>query len=360
MEKQIKIENGNRLQNELDEKINRYARVSHYVLITGERGTGKTTIAKEIHCLSNRNKKEFVNLNCASLSAELLESELFGYEKGAFTGANAAKIGLFEIASGGTLFLDEIGELTPALQAKLLKAVEEKKIRRIGSTAEKSVDVRIIAATSQNLKQMVADNEFRADLYDRLNILNLETIPLRRQKERIEQLLIEKLREEQTVIGRQTPFEIGAQTLAVLHDYEWTGNYRELLNYATRLAIECMDDAEVTAEKARTVLRERINLSADGGTEKNAPKITAGKPKNARRDDSLSGTVIIKINPAEVDLNDVYIQAAGSVIEHLLERNNGKLRKTAVALGATHSTVASILKKYKNTNEQKNNRLLAA
>ena len=171
---------GNTLIAELEEKIERYARVSHYVLITGERGTGKTTLAKKLHEQSARAKKEFVNLNCASLTPELLESELFGYEKGAFTGATAPKAGLFEIASGGTIFLDEIGEIPVSLQAKLLKAVEEKRIRRVGGNSEKTIDARVIAATSQNLKQMAADGRFRADLYDRLNILNLETVPLRR------------------------------------------------------------------------------------------------------------------------------------------------------------------------------------
>src|SRR5258708_3858537 len=122
---------------DLEARIERYARVSHYVLITGERGTGKTTIAKRLHQKSSRSKKEFVNVNCASLSGDLLESELFGYEKGAFTGATAPKAGLFEIAAGGTLFLDEIGEMTLNLQAKLLKAVEEKRIRRVGSTVER-------------------------------------------------------------------------------------------------------------------------------------------------------------------------------------------------------------------------------
>ncbi|MCY7374839.1 MAG: sigma-54 factor interaction domain-containing protein, partial [Pyrinomonadaceae bacterium] len=143
---------GAQLVAELEEKITLYARVPYYVLITGQRGTGKTTIARKLHEQSARAKKEFVNLNCASLTEGLLEAELFGYEKGAFTGATAPKTGLFEIANGGTLFLDEIGEIPLALQAKLLKAVEEKRIRRVGSNAERAVDTRIIAATSQNIK----------------------------------------------------------------------------------------------------------------------------------------------------------------------------------------------------------------
>src|SRR5688572_28713932 len=151
---------------ELAEKIERFARVPHYVLIVGERGTGKTTIARRLHELSPRSTREFVSVNCASFSSELLESELFGYEKGAFTGAAATKVGLFESSAGGTLFLDEIGELTLGLQAKLLKAVEEKRIRKVGGTCEREIDVRIVAATSRDLHLMVKDGTFRPDLYD--------------------------------------------------------------------------------------------------------------------------------------------------------------------------------------------------
>ena len=142
------------------EKIERYARTGHHVLLTGERGTGKTTIARQIHEKSSRRHKQFVSFNCATLKEELVEAELFGYEKGAFTGANPVKAGLFETGSGGTVFLDEVGEMSLSLQAKLLKAVEEKRIRRVGASAEISVDLRIIAATSRNLRAMTERENF--------------------------------------------------------------------------------------------------------------------------------------------------------------------------------------------------------
>ena len=164
------------------EKIERYARVSYHVLLTGERGTGKTTIARQIHDKSARRHKQFVSLNCATLKEELVEAELFGYEKGAFTGANQTKAGLFEIGNGGTVFLDEVGELSLSLQAKLLKAVEEKRIRRVGASGETPIDLRIIAATSRNLREMTTRNDFRADLYDRLNVLSLRYASAARAK----------------------------------------------------------------------------------------------------------------------------------------------------------------------------------
>ena len=205
----------------LEEKIVRFARVPHYVLITGERGTGKTTIARRLHELSSRSRSQFLSVNCASFTAELLESELFGYEKGAFTGATTPKAGLFEIFSGGTLFLDEIGELTLSLQAKLLKAVEEKRIRRVGGTSERSIEVRVIAATSRDLFGMVRKGEFRPDLFDRLNILQLDTIPLRHQRERIESLLNEQLEKERTSVGLTEPFLIDTDAMRFFLESEW-------------------------------------------------------------------------------------------------------------------------------------------
>lgn len=341
---------GRNLISELEEKIERYARVPHYVLITGERGTGKTTIARKLHEQGARSSKEFVNLNCASLTSELLESELFGYEKGAFTGATAPKAGLFEIASGGTLFLDEIGEIPLGLQAKLLKAVEEKRIRRLGSTSEREIDARIVAATSQNLKRMVADGRFRADLYDRLNILNLETVPLRRQKEKIKDLLLAQLNAERPAVGRKRPFEISDRAVSVLESYDWKGNFRELLNFATHLAVECHDDTVITGVKARRVLCERIS----GNT-----LIKNSAALDAENEDALDNLppspedfVTVTFDPKTEDLDAIYLKAAGNVIQHVLSDNAGNLRRAATALGASHTTLSRILNKFNQSRER--------
>ena len=325
---------GKTLTAELDEKIVRYARVSHYVLITGERGTGKTTIAKKLHEQSARAKKEFVNLNCASLTPELLEAELFGYEKGAFTGATAPKIGLFEAALGGTIFLDEIGELPVGLQAKLLKAVEEKRIRRVGSNSERTIEARIVAATSQNLKKMVEGGRFRADLYDRLNILNLETIPLRFQKEKIETLLRERLNAEQCAAGRAGAFEISADAIRLLENYDWRGNFRELINFTTRLAVECLDEVIITAEAVERILRREKSNYFD--------------------DFSTAGSLItVTFDSQSDDLDSIYLKAAGNVIRHVLSEHNGNFRSAANQMGANHSTLSRILKKFNQSCEEK-------
>lgn len=332
----------------LEERIALCARVPHYVLITGERGTGKTTIARKLHEQSPRSKREFVSVNCASFTSELLESELFGYEKGAFTGAVSAKAGLFENSGGGTLFLDEIGELTLGLQAKLLKAVEEKKIRRVGGTYEREIDVRIIAATSRDLKRMVTDGFFRPDLFDRLNILQLETVPLRYQKEKIVELFISQLDAERAVIGRDLPFVIDDDALTALQNLEWKGNYRELKNFAARLAVESIDAPTITVEMILNVL----NLNSPP----NRTGAAANLPDTAcwdRIDDSTQQGcrfVTVMLDPDTDDLDSVYVKAASTLIEHVLQQSNGNLRRAARSMNTTHSTLSRILKKSRERN----------
>ncbi len=333
---------GTQLISELEKKIERYAKVPHYVLITGERGTGKTTIAKRLHEQSPRAKKEFVNLNCASLTAELLESELFGYEKGAFTGANAPKMGLFEIANGGTLFLDEIGEIPLVLQAKLLKAVEEKRIRRVGSIVERAVDTRIIAATSQNLEQMVLDGHFRADLFDRLNILRLETVPLKFQKEKIVKTLTESLEKERQIIGCNNSFEISDEAVKILLNYDWHGNFRELHNFATRIAVECFEQDIISADTVCQILGfELSEVETTETTEIIAEKIVEYDFRTAS--DNL---ITLTIDPETDDLDSIYVKAAGILINHRLAENNNSIRQTAKGLGTAHSTICRLLAKF--------------
>jgi DNA-binding NtrC family response regulator len=205
-------------------------------LIMGESGTGKGMLAKAMHLASPRNKKPFVDINCAAIPEQLMESELFGYEKGAFTDAKQKKIGLFEAAEGGTIFLDEIGDMDLKLQGKILKILEDKSFRRLGGAKKTSVDVRVIAATNRDLKQRVAEGLFREDLYYRLSILPITMPPLREHKENIEPLAKYFLQMLCAQMGRKIKGFTPSAAQA-LRTYDWPGNIRELKNVVERSLI---------------------------------------------------------------------------------------------------------------------------
>ena len=204
------------------------------ILLGGETGTGKSFLARLIHQTSNRCRKPLVSLNCAGLTQELTESELFGHERGAFTGAIEKKMGLFEAAMGGTLFLDEIGEMPKVVQAKLLTVLEEKKIRPVGGVREIKVEVRLIAATNRDLQSEVRHGRFREDLFYRLNIFSIEVPPLRERKEDIGVLARKFLREFES--GSNPPV-LSQAAQAILLNYPWPGNIRQLRNVMERAAI---------------------------------------------------------------------------------------------------------------------------
>jgi DNA-binding NtrC family response regulator len=206
------------------------------VLIQGETGTGKELVARAIHDRSSRSKRPFIKVNCAAIPATLLESELFGHEKGAFTGAFAQKLGRFEMAHQGTLFLDEIGEIPLELQPKLLRALQEQELERLGGNRTIRVDVRIIAATNRDLEAMVNENKFRADLYYRLAVFPLSTPPLRDRRDDIPLLIRYFVQKHAQRMGRKIE-KISVETLEVLTNYDWPGNIRELQNVIERSII---------------------------------------------------------------------------------------------------------------------------
>jgi transcriptional regulator with PAS, ATPase and Fis domain len=212
------------------------------VLITGESGTGKELVARTIHNLSPRKNKPFVAINCAAVPETLIESEIFGHEKGAFTGALERRAGCFELAEEGTLLLDEIGEMPIATQAKLLRVLEDRKLRRLGSKVETEVDVRVIAATNRNPEQAVAQGQLRGDLYYRLNVFNIEMPPLRDHKEDIPQLAEHLLQEMNSKHGRQVA-GISDEVLQMFSSYPWPGNVREMRNTLERAVILCSGPA---------------------------------------------------------------------------------------------------------------------
>jgi len=206
------------------------------VLILGETGTGKGVLARWIHESGPRRRAPFVDLNCAGLSREFLDTELFGHEKGAFTGAVASKQGLFEVSHGGTLFLDEIGDVDPQLQPKLLKVVEEKRFRRLGEVSDRTVDVRLVGATHHNLEAMVREGRFRSDLYFRIATIPLMIPPLRERAEDIPLLVEQMLADIARSVGR-TNVTVAPAALKELHSYSWPGNVRELRNALERAVL---------------------------------------------------------------------------------------------------------------------------
>jgi formate hydrogenlyase transcriptional activator len=218
------------------EQVERVAPTDSTVLIQGETGTGKELIAHAIHNISSRCGRPFVRLNCAAIPLDLLESELFGHEKGAFTGAIAQKIGRFELADKGTLFLDEVGDIPPALQPKLLRVLQEQEFERLGSTRTHQVDVRLVAATNRDLAEMVNRGQFRSDLYYRLNVFPVQLPPLRARTEDIPALVMHFVDVFGRRMGRQIE-RIPAETMSALNSYQWPGNIRELQNLVERAVI---------------------------------------------------------------------------------------------------------------------------
>ncbi|MBK8807566.1 MAG: sigma-54-dependent Fis family transcriptional regulator [Bacteroidales bacterium] len=234
--------------NDVLDVISKVAPTDARVLITGANGTGKELVARRIHELSQRNKLPFIEVNCAAIPSELIESELFGYEKGAFTSAVKQKIGKFELADGGTIFLDEIGDMSLSAQAKVLRALQEKKISRVGGEKDITVDVRVIAATNKNLADEIQSKTFREDLFHRLSVIKIHVPSLQERKEDIPLLVIHFIKLISVEMGIQ-PKDIDSNALSLLVDMPWTGNIRELRNVVERLII--LGDTSISEKNVR-------------------------------------------------------------------------------------------------------------
>jgi DNA-binding NtrC family response regulator len=219
--------------------VDKVAKSDSTVLITGESGTGKELIAQTIHARSRRQKKPFVSINCGALPENLLESELFGYEKGSFTGAQARKIGLFEYAHGGTLFLDEVGDMSPALQLKLLRVLQEHEIKRVGGVEDIKVDVCVLSATNKDLKKKVKAGEFREDLFYRLNVVPIEIPPLRERPDDLDDLVEYFVESVSKRLGTKRNIRFDPAAYKLLKKYAWPGNVREVEHFIERLLVLC-------------------------------------------------------------------------------------------------------------------------
>jgi two-component system response regulator AtoC len=236
---------------EVRETIEQVADTDITVLIRGESGTGKELVARTLHRLSGRRDKPFVKVNCAALPSELLESELFGFEKGAFTGAQKRKLGKFEFANGGTIFLDEIAEMSPALQAKLLQVLQDGEFSRLGGERDVQVDTRVLAATNRNLEEAVAQQQFREDLFYRLNVVTVTLPPLRERGAAIP-FLIEHFLQKFAREYKKTPKPLSDAGLAALSAYPWPGNVRELENMMRRIVVLGSEQSVLAEIAART------------------------------------------------------------------------------------------------------------
>lgn len=240
--------------------IGKVAPSSATVLIEGESGTGKELVAKAVHYNSSRRDKPFVAVNCSALSESLLESELFGHEKGAFTGAISTRKGRFELAHGGTLFLDEIGEISHNIQVKLLRVLEERTFERVGGATPISVDIRIIAATNKNLQNETAENRFREDLYYRLNVIHLQLPPLRERKEDLK-LMVQNFIQKQEMTNREIPVQgVDGEVERLFYQYSWPGNVRELEHVMEHALIFASGEL-ITVDDLPNTFRNNIETS---------------------------------------------------------------------------------------------------
>ena len=290
---------------------------SETVLITGESGSGKELVAKSLHSLSPRSRYEFLEINCASIPEPLLESELFGYEKGAFTDAKSQKKGLLEKADKGTLFLDEIGEMTPALQAKLLHVLENKKFRRLGSTKDIKVNLRIVAATNKNLKQAIENKEFREDLYYRLNVLRIDMPPLKEREDDILLLAHYFLKIFNNKFNKNIT-HISPQAQRMLLNYSWPGNIRELKNIIERICI---------LQKGNTL---EIN---------NLPTELSQKDVSPVRE-------TLNANLGKIPLDEILLNVELELINNALNFTNQNISQSARLLKIPRETLRYKLKKF--------------
>ena len=312
---------------EVFRSIGRLAGSSMTVLITGESGTGKELVARALHDHSPRANKPFVALNTSAIASELLESELFGHEKGAFTGADSRRIGRFEQADGGTLFLDEIGDMSPALQTRLLRVLAESEFYRVGGQTPIKVDVRVIAATNQDLARAVKESRFREDLFHRLNVIRINTPPLRQRRDDIPLLLQHYLAEAASEIGAAAK-TLDDEAMHALKAFAWPGNVRQLVNASRRLTVTAPGSI-ITAEDIPSDL---------GGSESS---------KRAAKEWTrvLAAWAERQLHDSDAPLLDTALpEFEKTLIEIAMSQTNGRRQEAAKLLGWGRNTLARKMK----------------
>jgi transcriptional regulator with PAS, ATPase and Fis domain len=308
----------NRSMHAVFELINNVAHTNTTVLIEGETGTGKEQVARAIHYASGRREGPLVAVNCAALPETLLESELFGHEKGAFTSAVGQRLGRFEMANGGTLFLDEVGDVPPTMQAKLLRVLQERRFERVGGMESIEVDVRVIAATNRSLLQLVTQGKFREDLYYRLNVVKIDLPPLRERLEDIP-LLATHFAEKYAPPG-EAPKQIAPQAMEMLLSYHWPGNIRQLENAIERACVTSLDN-----------VIEVKNLPTE---------LTIPAPSKPRFQVSLDRPLTTVVKEAVANIEEQYIRKA-------LRKTHGHVGRCAKICGLSRRSVTMKIAAYK-------------
>jgi two-component system response regulator PilR (NtrC family) len=309
---------------QLKATIRMVASTGSTVLIHGESGTGKELVARAVHTCSPRAGEPFVSINCGAFPETLLESELFGYVKGAFTGAVQNKRGLFEVADGGTIFLDEISEMTLTMQVKLLRVLQERSVRPVGGTAEIPVDVRVIAATNKNLDGAVADGQFREDLYYRLSVIPVQVPPLRERPDDIELLANHFLKKYAPAAGKSIR-SIRPESILLLRDYDWPGNVRQLENTIERaVALEMGEELEVELPTER---------------QKNKPAAAAAAA-------GASGNGHITVTASGIDMEAYVADLERSLLQQALDQSDGVQTRAAELLKLSYRSFRHLMKKY--------------
>ncbi|MCK9225272.1 MAG: sigma-54 dependent transcriptional regulator [Candidatus Muirbacterium halophilum] len=328
---------------EIYKMIGKIAASDVTVLVTGESGAGKEVIARAVHYNSLRTDKPFLAINCTALQETLIESELFGHEKGSFTGAYTQKLGKFELANGGTVFLDEIGDMSPELQSKLLRVMEEKKFVRVGGTKEISIDIRIVSATNRNLEKAIVEGKFREDLYHRIKVIHIKLPPLRERKEDIPALVEYMLRT--STLKSNITYRISEKVMQRLIEYDWPGNVRELKNII---------DSAIAISRDGTILSEHILISGD-----NQKKLISNKDINQIYDpwneienaiSEVTKNMLEKLESENIEESELYDKVMGHIdrifIEEIYNRLGKNQMKTSKILGINRNTLRSKLEKF--------------
>jgi sigma-54 specific flagellar transcriptional regulator A len=345
---------------EVNRLIRQVASHDSTVLILGESGTGKEVAARAIHDASPRAKRPFVPVNCGAIPAELLESELFGHEKGSFTGAIAARKGRFEIADGGTLFLDEIGDMSPTMQVKLLRVLQERVFERVGSNQPMQCDVRIIAATHRNLEDAIERGNFREDLFYRLNVFPIEMPALRDRIEDLELLAGDILARQ----GRSgcSRVKLSAEAIAALRRHRWPGNVRELANLLERLTVQCGEgvvgvrelplryrpkdwvDTDPVTPLPEVALQLGACPAAEAGTCRKLLEATSRIPSADAPADAAPDLSLLPVDG--LDLRTHLDAIERRLIEQALQRSEGIVAHAARCLGLRRTTLVEKLRKF--------------